>query len=312
MTVIRFLGQARGGSSVCYSAIEVMLRAQSPYLADIASVRERSSSKRVLIGRIQRLAEETRSAVDSGRDVVFGPIRDTHDFELLQVAQEQLLDQDVRSILVTRDPVDTIVSWYYARILHSLPATTQSLSGYVLRQASAHAKRIDYLVPAADEPSTLVSRYEDVWSEPDGWLSAVVRHLALPIREDDVAGGAAMLGMRTTIPHPLDHQRDGRPGSGRELLGEAIAARLDVVYSKFNSRFQYPLASQQGHRDDDVWQDALSRLRRNVRQLMTENGYRMMETKAVRAELEALNQLVRNHLAPVSGADADEPYSSGG
>jgi len=164
-----------------------------------------------------------------------------------------------KTILMIRDPRDILVSYYFsAAYSHAIPHQfSNKRSDLIERRKFALNSSIDEFVlekaPDREEVfrryssqllnkhnDVLVTKYEDMIGDFDGWLGQVLNYTELDISsglKTDIVNNHYRKSNRTE--DKTKHHRKGVAGDYKEKLSESTISKLNDIFSKTLQEFGY-------------------------------------------------------------------------
>lgn len=282
----RFLvfGFRRGGSSIFFELLQNLFMMSGLPCDDVVARLARTGVDLTLISQ-----ETLESCLDE--NMIIGMFRD------VTPAIENLGRYDIRPILITRDPIDCAVSWYFARSLHTNDATPpvfdekQSLYDYIENNDDLieSIERISRFFKGRDG---LIVQYEELLRNPVKVLKSVFDFLD---QSKLTRGAFDMTLLRAQFTQIIEdhssHQRIGRPAAE---LPEQVRSVLYRRYEKIRTEFSYIGEA----REQNGWEgrQELDALKRTVLALYDENHRRLTEIR----ELERTTALLLERVADLS------------
>lgn len=148
-----------------------------------------------------------------------------------------------RIIVVLRDPRDVLTSKYYSQAYsHSVinasvldrrrKVLKQTIDEFVLEQAPGLKESYrQYVDHYAGEPYALITTYEKMTTDHDGWLREIAAHAALEEHPDVIATIMADAKKVKATGDRAQHIRVARSGDHRDRLRPETIAELDRMFA---------------------------------------------------------------------------------
>ncbi len=242
------LGIRKCGSSVMNSIVSDLARENGKFYLDIAG----RFFEADVPERIWRNDPASQSLLVSGQ--VHGGFR-----AMPLVFARHPVFASARKILMVRDPRDALVSEYFSNAYsHSLPADggagdatkdlltlrhaalKSSIEAYVLRQAPALNHTFLEYAEVADDPATLVFKYEDVILAKRRWVRDIAAHFGwAPVAEGFLDGMMSWADVLPPVERSEQFIRKVWPGDHREKLSAAVIAQLNETLAPAMRLFGY-------------------------------------------------------------------------
>lgn len=306
-----FLGFRRGGSSISFMVLQHLLLNSGLYAEDVIGLHHEQG---VGIDQIPSSVLEEAFA----RNHLVGCFRSSP-----QVLEKIAVD-DLRPILVIRDPRDCQGSWFYARYLHSKGnLATNPIEGSLLNEQLAQDDNFENdirdLLDFTRKHNGLMLRYEDFVLEPLTFLQRFVDYTGLPITRSALDNAIVMANFVQVVPDSKNHNRSGAPFDALRTLPHEMLAKLnerfealvvDMGYPLWphsapsiqlmplmerdaQKRFMMNLAEQNGYRIDEIkgLNELVSRHLREIAELQRENDLRIDDIRRVTSGFDAVEQL---------------------
>lgn len=266
-----FFGMSRGGSSITFQIIQKILLSSGYRHHDPEGDAYRAKSFSGLTHTLESLAEKLAT-----HDALVGPFRNNNHSRLKQLSQLiSSRGDDALCVIVTRDPIDCLHSWYYARHLH--PGwknedvnDSASLSDFALQLSGSYLKEVEGLMAIANSFPSVHYAYQDIVFGPSKWLRDCLAVLSVspPLEEMGVINSL----MSFLSPYEISslHRRSGLPGFARKILDAGAIDQIDIAYHRFNEYFRYPRPAVSEQVLDLAYE--LSSLRDSLKLLMAKNG----------------------------------------
>lgn len=166
--------------------------------------------------------------------------------------------QEVKKVLMVRDPRDALVSEYFSNAFsHSLPASgaagpmskfmlkerekalASSVSEYVIQRAPSFAHTLEELKPVVTDPNAVMFRYEDYIFKKRQLITEIVQHFGWAC---DDALMTSILGWADVVPseeRPREFVRRVTPGDYAEKLDAATIAKVNEQLAGVMGAFGY-------------------------------------------------------------------------
>lgn len=207
---------------------------------------------------------------------LLGPFRDNKMTTVHSVNKFlSTLGSDVKCVVVTRDPLDCLYSWFYAKELH--PGWDNedvkkdvSISEFVLQLSPSYHNEVEGLMHISKDFSIAHYSYHDIVFYPTAWLRAVIKHLGVEPSSETLAVVNSLMAFLNPYESVKSHRRSGLPGSARLSIGREIVLQIDKLYNDFNSKFGYPKPSSDEKALSLAYE--LASLRDAIQLLMHKNG----------------------------------------
>lgn len=297
---ILFLGQFRGGSSICGELLRILARSCGYEHIDIMKQYHDIGVPPELI------PDEVIGQITEGENKLFATFRSVP-LSLLRLNLAQ-----VRKVLVVRDPRDRLVSGYFAeKNIHTKfevgKALTEmtvgrdvgSIEKYCLTEASSyrHAAK-DIINFCYRNSDTLVYKYEQIYEEPLAFMLDVCSRLDLFPSKEALSEAQVHGSFRTEAEDELQHKRQGKPGDHIRKLSPDIIETVSHVFEEELNYFGYGARiicnyiSPVKQNNEIQSQDELDGIYRTYQLLGRENGYRIDEIKRISDRLAEVENII--------------------
>jgi Sulfotransferase domain len=225
-------------------------------------------------------------------------------------------------IVVVRDPRDCLVSSYFAqhgphdrgdlrRGRMQLPTpldTPESIDQFCVREADpVRLCMASVRLLCRQYPETLVFRYEDIYADPSGWLTALIARLRVVIPADALDQALVDAVFEPGREDASQHHRQGRPRNHQRKLSRNTTLYLTELFADELEFFGYggtflPPLSWVRRQNTDLTQTMepadIAAAKRIIKELQRENGFRISEIGSLRKGLAALTEAVASVRVP--------------
>lgn len=268
-----FFGMSRGGSSITFQIIQKILLSLGYKHYDPEGDAYRNGGKS--LGECPELLAPIKSEMNNV-DMIVGPFRNNTE-QRSQFALDELIANcsDPRIIIITRDPVDCLYSWYFARNLH--PGwSNENIKGdptpseFAQQLAPSYFREVVGLINLSAHSNARHFAYHDIVFSPTNWLQSVIESLDITPQSKNLAQVNSRMAFLNPFENKLAHRRSGVPGSSRMLISEDSQAAIDTIFDSFNQHFKYP--RQPATESEMKMAMEISSLRDSIDLLMTHNA----------------------------------------
>ncbi|MAV31485.1 MAG: hypothetical protein CL866_04610 [Cycloclasticus sp.] len=164
-----------------------------------------------------------------------------------------------KKILLVRNPMDALVSWYYSTIkTHEIPklgklkkvwernrknAKAQSIDEFVLQEADRHYKKfIDYL-KIIEYENTRVYRYEDIIYEKENFLADICDFFEWNVGKNNIATVSKRYDVFPEKEDQDSHVRNVHPNDYKNKLSVQTQQDLEEKFVDILEAFGYKLSN---------------------------------------------------------------------
>lgn len=241
-----FYAQARGGSTILFNILRSCLNS-TIQVSDFEGTKYEQGEIKKPRFRTLYPGLFNDHIMSFSSHTLFGPCRELS----LNMLPECLYSKDIVKLLITRDPMETITSMYFARKLHD-PAkfgekiTDVTIDKYCIAKSNETSVINDELRGAMAIlrlDNTIHTRYEDIIISPERWLKTLADKLPGFISRDAIYQSllqACFVQITTDINQ---FHRDGMPGNYKTLLNPRTieAMNNNPIIREFRNTFHYPV-----------------------------------------------------------------------
>lgn len=159
-----------------------------------------------------------------------------------------------KSILLTRDPRDMLVSRYYSIAKsHVIPknnknlqkqrerVSRQRIDDYVIQAAPTYNLQLGEYQKALSESNISIFRYEDVIYRKLEWIQNVLDHLEIEVRRKLLRKIVKIFDILPDEESPHKHIRQVHPGNHKKKLRPETIEKLNEILSPFLKYFDYEI-----------------------------------------------------------------------
>jgi hypothetical protein len=264
---------SRGGSSITFQIVQKILLSLGYKHYDPEGDAYRNGGKS--LAECPELLSPIFTDINK-RDVLVGPFRNNTEERVAYMLNELISKcDDPRIVIITRDPVDCLYSWYYARRLHPGWSNKNvvgdpSPSEFAVQLSPTYHHEVTGLIDLGRHPAASHYAYQDIVFAPTTWLRSIIETLGVIPDNNMLAQVSSRMAFINPFENKLSHRRSGVPGATRSLLDPDSLASIDATFSAFNSYYSYP---RQPVSDQEMSMAMeLSSLRDSISLLMTHNA----------------------------------------
>ncbi|XSG85245.1 MAG: sulfotransferase domain-containing protein [Methylohalobius sp. ZOD2] len=159
-----------------------------------------------------------------------------------------------KSILLTRDPRDMLVSLYYSIAKsHVIPknnknlqiqrekVSKQGIDDYVIQAASTYNRQLKEYQRALSESNLSVYRYEDVIYHKLEWIQNILDYLGIKENQRLLKNIVSKFDVIPDTESPDKHIRQVHPGNYKKKLQPQTIKKLNNILSPFLEYFDYEI-----------------------------------------------------------------------
>ena len=208
------------------------------------------------------------SDVDS--NCFLGPYR-SNEVDRIDVFLNSINPSRDKTILITRDPVDCISSWFFAAKLHNRPedwdgSNFNDPNLFAAQRASKYYESCEGLEKLAATNLPLVLTYEEIVMSPMNYIGRVLEYLDADVSQSNINTAANLMSFISPYENTRSHRRNGIPGQGRKILESSVVNEVDSVFKSFNDIFCYPCQEPSEH--EIKYLREISSIRNSLEELM--------------------------------------------
>ena len=239
MSCIYFFGMSRGGSSICFHILQNLLADWFDKHLDKEGAAYESATD---VSDLQSLYKA--ESEDPKANLLFGPYRKTE-----KAYVDSFLDvidhNTSKVIIISRDPVDCIYSWFHAAKLHYrkedwVNFDLEDIDNFVEKFTSHYHNDCRGLMDIAIKTDALVFDYANIVRSPVDYISKVITYLNINIPQSAINTASNLMSFINPYEEINSHRRSGIPGAARGILGKEAINQIDHVFNDFNDFFNYP------------------------------------------------------------------------
>jgi len=159
-----------------------------------------------------------------------------------------------KTVLLTRDPRDMLVSMYYSILKsHAIPKANKSLGKQreltgmrsidedVLQRAKGYLNQFNRYQKMLEGSALKSYRYEDVIYKKQDWFADVLNHLGLPVNLNTVKILTKRFDIIPSTEKESEHIRQVHPGNYLKKLKPETIQQLNTILLPFLTTYGYEL-----------------------------------------------------------------------
>lgn len=272
-----FLGFRRGGSSISFMIFQNLLLNSGLYAEDVVGKYHEQGVP------IDQIPPPVLEEAFVGNNLVGC-------FRCSPQVLEKIAVDDLRPILVIRDPRDCQYSWFYARYLHtmgelaSIPIEGSPLHEQLCQEDNIIGDIRD-LLAFTRKHNGLILRYEDMVLEPATFLQKFIDFTGLPITRSALDTAIVMANFVQIVRNSKSHNRSGAPFDALRTLPHEMLVKLNERFGALVVDMGYPLWPDEASVIDLAPLLERDAQKRFMMTLAEENGYRINEVRELHGKL---------------------------